>query len=172
MQATGPARWIGEAARVLLVGFLLVAGCSGDEQMRTLTEQEAAARAEEHIKQAVAALPIEPTLTLQYADSAECLDPTDNGPRGRYQIGKTYWLDSLPSDRNAELVDTLYRYWVANGYRVLTDERSASDMFVSVESETDEFRMSVKESVEGDLSLGASSPCVWPDGVPPSSVGG
>lgn len=140
-------------------------------QIRTLTKKEADSRAEEHIKQAVAALPVEPNLALQYADSAECLDPIDNGPRGRYQVGRTYWLDELPSERNADFVDTFYSYWIENGYRVLTDKRSSNDMFVSVENEKDAFRMSVKQSVEGNLSLGASSPCVWPDGVPPSSGG-
>lgn len=102
----------------------------------------------------------------------ECLDPDDDGPRGRYEVGRTYWLDGLPAGSNGEVVDALYQYWVNNGYRVLTDERSASEMFVSVEHNGDAFRMSVTESFGGDLSLGASSPCVWPDGVPPSSVGG
>ncbi|WP_245900481.1 hypothetical protein [Prauserella shujinwangii] len=139
--------------------------------MRTLTEEEAAQRAEQHIRRAVAALPEKPTLTVQYADSAECLDPTDNGPRGRYQVGKTYWLDGVPSERNEEFVDALYDYWVSHGFRILTDKRSESDRFVSVENDDDAFRMSVKQSVEGDLSLGASSPCVWPNGTPPEGAG-
>jgi hypothetical protein len=131
--------------------------------MRTLTEQEAYQRA-------VAALPEKPTLTLQDDSSMECLDPTDNGPRGRYEVGKAYWLDGLPADRNKEYVAALYEHWVSSGFRVLTDQRSSSDMFVSVENNDDAFRMSVKQSVEVDLSLGASSPCVWPDGVPPEDA--
>lgn len=140
--------------------------------MRTMTEQQAAQRADEHIQRAVAALPEKPTLTVQYEDSAECLDPTDNGPRGRFEVGKTYWLDGLPADRNKETVDALYDYWTANGFRVLSDKRSASDMFVSVENNDDAFRMSVQQSDEGDLSLGASSPCIWPDGTPPADADG
>lgn len=140
--------------------------------MRTLTEEEAAQRAEEHIQRAVAALPVEPTLRLQDDSSMECLDPTDNGPRGRYEVGKTYWLEDLPSGSTAEVVDALYQYWVSNGYSVLNNERSSGDIFVSVQHNGDVFSMSVLESVDGDLSLAATSPCVWPDGVPPSSVGG
>ncbi|TKG63828.1 hypothetical protein FCN18_29835 [Prauserella endophytica] len=140
---------------------------NGDE-MRTMTGEQAARRAQEHIDRAVAALPVRPTLEVLRDDSAECLDPTDNGPLGRYEVGKTYWLDGLPSERNAEFVDALYDHWNASGYRVLTDKRSAPDRFVSVENSDDAFRMSVQQSVEGDLSLGASSPCVWPDGVPPA----
>ncbi|PXY21043.1 hypothetical protein [Prauserella muralis] len=173
-------------AVVLLACLLVLAACGGErnddggrngtepssgtgEHMRTMTEAQARQRAQEHIDRAVAALPVKPTLTLQRDDSAECVDPTDDGPRGRYEVGKTYWLDGLPKHRNAEFVDALFDYWVGHGFRVLTDWRAKDDRFVSVENNDDAFRMSVTESVEGDLSLGASSPCVWPDGVPPST---
>lgn len=141
------------------------------EHMRTMTEPQAAQRAQEHIDRAVAALPEQPSLTLQDDSSTECLDPTDNGPRGRYEVGKTYWLDGLPADRNAEFVDALHQHWLASDFRVLTDQRSSDNRFVSVENNDDAFRMSVKQSVEGSLSLGASSPCVWPNGVPPEDAG-
>lgn len=166
----------------VLACLWLVAACGGGDgggvvadegkggSMRTMTQDEAAQRAEEHIQRAVAALPEKPTLTLLRDDAAECLDPTDNGPRGRYEVSRSYWLDDLPAERNAEFVDALVEHWDGNGYRVLTDKRESHDRFVSVEDTRDAFRMSVKQSVEGDLSLGASSPCVWPDGVPPESV--
>src|SRR5699024_10437957 len=99
-----------------------------------------------------------------------CLGPTDDGPQGRYEVARKYWLDDIPQDRNSEFVDTLYNYWNKNGYHVRTDKRSSSDKFVSVEYESDSFIVSVQQSVEGDLSLGVSSPCVWPDGVPPYST--
>lgn len=137
--------------------------------MRTLTMEQASQRAQEHIKNAVAALPVEPSLRLQDDSSMECLDPSDNGPRGRYEVGETYWLDGIPKERNSEVINTLYRYWKNNNYRILADDRTDEDMFISVEHNGDAFRMSVQQSVQGDLSLGASSPCVWPDGVPPSS---
>lgn len=37
---------------------------------------------------------------------------------------------------------------------------------VTVENRENGFRMSLQESSQGDLSIGASSPCVWPDGTP------
>lgn len=173
---------------VVLIGCLLLITSCGDEgadngnrankttssenggAMRTLTKEEAATRAEKHIRHTVAALPVEPSLRLQDDSSIECQEPTDDGPRGRYEVGKTYWLDDLPAERNAEFVDILYEYWVDNGYRVLSDKRSSSDKYVWVENKEDSFRMSVQQSVKGDLSLGAASPCVWPDGAPPSST--
>jgi hypothetical protein len=172
---------------VVLACVLFVTACGGDGgdtaadgagptsaenggHMRTMTEDEATQRAEDHIRRAVAALPEQPTLTPLRSGSTECLDPTDNGPQGRYEVSRSYWLDDLPKDRNAEFVDALYEYWTANNFRVLTDKRDAHDRFVSVENNDDAFRMSVKQSVEGDLSLGASSPCIWPNGAPPEDT--
>lgn|GEM_PF-2265215 len=139
-----------------------------EETMQTLTTDEAGERAKEHVERAVAALPVEPTLTASDAGSTECADPTDNGPRGRYQVTRSYWLDDVDAERNGVVVDALHDYWTNHGYRVLKDDRSSDDRYVWVEHEDDAFRMSVEQSVEGDLSLGAVSPCVWPDGEPPA----
>ncbi|MBB3049622.1 hypothetical protein FHS23_000617 [Prauserella isguenensis] len=146
-------------------------GTEGRQPVGTLTIEQARQRAQEHIDSAVDALPVTPELTLQRDDELECTDPDDNGPRGRYQVGRTYWLDKVPAERNAEVVDTLHGHWTSGGFRVLADERSADDRFVSVEHEGDAFRMSVQQSKDGSLSLGASSPCVWPDGRPPGDDG-
>lgn len=134
--------------------------------MRTLTHAQARERAQEHIERAVAALPsdVDVTLTLQRDDAMECDVPDDKGPGGRYEVGKTYWLDDVPPDRNGELVDALLAHWTETGFTVLADRRSSEDRFVSVENPDDGFRMSITQSYEGDLSLGASSPCVWLDG--------
>lgn len=138
--------------------------------MRTLTKEQAAERANEHIKRAVAALPVEPSLTPRRDSSMECLDPSDDGPRGRYDVSKSYRLDGISKERNSELVNTLFQHWKNNNYRILDDDRSAKDSFISVEHSGDAFRMSVVESDQGDLTVGATSPCVWPDGVPPSDT--
>lgn len=143
-------------------------GTEGRQPVGTLTIEQARQRAQRHIDSAVEALPVTPELTLQRDDELECTDPDDNGPRGRYQVGRTYWLDEIPAERNAEIVDTLHGHWTSGDFRVLADERSADDRFVSVEHEGDAFRMSVQQSKDGSLSLGASSPCVWPDGHPPA----
>lgn len=155
---------------VLFVALLLLVACVNEGTMRTLTEEEAAQRADEHIQRAVAALPVEPDLTLRDDSSMACLDPGDNGPRGRYEVGKSYRLDGLPAGSNSKVVDALYQHWVSNDYRVLSDKRSVDDRLVSVEHNGDAFRMSVLESFEGELTLGASSPCVWPDGQPREST--
>lgn len=144
---------------------------SGEESnMRTLTKEQASQRIDEHIKSAIAALPVKPSLSSLGGTSMECEDPTDHGPRGRYEISETYWLNDIPKSRNREFVDTLYRHWEHNNYRIRDDERAEDDKYVSVEHNDDGFRMSIAQNDDGDLSLGASSPCVWPDGVPPSGT--
>ena len=140
--------------------------------MDTLTTQQAGDRANEHIKNAVDALPDNPSLRTKNIvnDTMECKDPSDNGPRGRYTIYKSYWLKDIPKNHNTELVDTLYQYWKNNNYRILANQRSRDDKFISVQHNEDAFRMSVDEDDHGTLALGASSPCVWPDGTPPPST--
>ena len=173
----GLARLVGLLGCLLVVTACASTGASHDatgssgkgEQVRTLTKEQALQRAKEHVNKAVAALPVEPSLEKQDPTSMECADPSDNGPRGRYTVDQGYRLNDLPKDRNTEFVNTLYRYWKNNNYRILTDERARDDKFVSVEHNGDAFRMSVTNSGPGKLTVGASSPCVWPDGVPPSS---
>lgn len=152
---------------------LVTAGCGADPSGETgregtMNQEEAAERGQEHIDNAAAVLPdtleLEPVGGVNFA---ACDDPTDGGSRDRVTVGRSYWLDGLPSEDNDTNIDLLYEYWTANGYHVLTDSRP-EDVFVSVEHEEDFFRTSVQASAEGSLSIGASSPCVWPEGTPHS----
>ncbi|APU12879.1 hypothetical protein UA75_04100 [Actinoalloteichus sp. GBA129-24] len=97
--------------------------------------------------------------------SVECQDPTDRGPLGRSQFTTRYFLDELPREDNDSNVEAVYQHWIENGYQVLVDDRP-DRIFISVQHEDDAFRMSIRASVQGDLSLGASSPCIWPNGTP------
>ncbi|MFE1165761.1 hypothetical protein [Nocardiopsis sp. NPDC058789] len=132
----------------------------------TITEDEAAAKVDQHIANAVAALPetveLEPLGPVAFAS---CDDPTDGGPRGRVTVSLDQWLNGLPVEENEQNAELLYQYWTANGYRVLRDERP-DKLSIAVENEEDGFLMSLRASIQGDLSLGASSPCVWPEGTP------
>ncbi|MBA0125148.1 hypothetical protein H0B56_06300 [Haloechinothrix sp. YIM 98757] len=148
--------------------LLVLAACTGGSAMEpTLTEEQARDRAEQHIQEAIAALPDEPTLNLLSDYSDECTDPTDNGPQGRYQVGKTYWLDDLSPERNDAYLDALRAHWEANNYRISSDNRP-DDRTITVEHNEDAFRMSVVARPDDQrLSLGAGSPCIWPEGTPP-----
>ena len=150
---------------------LVLTGCNTGFGQRadmeeTITQDEAAEKIEQHVTDAVAALPdtveLEPLGPVAFAS---CDDPTDGGPKDRVTVSQRQWLTGLPAEDNEQNADLLYDYWVSNGYRVIHDLRP-DELFVTAESETDAFNVSVQASDEGSLSIGASSPCVWPEGTP------
>lgn len=158
------------------------------ESMRTLDQRQAAERVDQLIAEAVAALAaalsVRPRLTPLAANTTHCDDPTDHGPKGRLQVARSYWLDDLPvgGDR-AAYFDALYAYWTSHGYRVLEDGRGRtvrdrgtgevrSAPMLWVERTEDAFRLNLYGSAGGELSLGANSPCVWPEGVPTDAAAG
>lgn len=139
-----------------------------EENMKNaLTTNEAVERLEEHIANTVSVLP--ETLHLEpigpVIKGASCDDPTDGGPQDRVTASRRYWLDGLSIKENETNVELIYQYWINNDYVVLEDLRPEK-IFVSVQHEEDNFRMSVRSNVEGYLSIGSSSPCFWPDGAP------
>ncbi|MEU0239212.1 hypothetical protein ABZ234_16125 [Nocardiopsis sp. NPDC006198] len=138
------------------------------EEEAAMTHDEAYTRVEEHIAAAVAVFPEAPELEALGGDIANpCDDTVDGGESGRASVGRTYWLRGLPAEDNEASVELLHEYWTANGYQV-TDDGRPEDLAVFVENEEDSFRMSVQSSAQGSLSIGASSPCVWPEGAPGS----
>lgn len=101
-----------------------------------------------------------------------CDDPSDQGPLGRVTVAKVYWLRELPTERTAELFGAMHSYWLPHDYRVLDDDRGRRAPALFMEHNRDAFRMSMKTSVQGELSISATSPCVWPEGTPPPEVTG
>lgn len=146
--------------------------------MRTMDERQATERVDQLIADAVAALPVRPRLTPLAANTTQCDDPTDLGPKGRIQVARSYWLDDLPADQDrAVYFDAAHDYWTTHGYRVLEDgrgrtvrDRDTGEVrpapMLWVERDEDAFRLNLYGNAGGELSLGANSPCIWPTGVP------
>ncbi|MFE1099907.1 hypothetical protein ACFW4K_05255 [Nocardiopsis alba] len=152
---------------------LMLTSCSIGHSQRegteeTINQDEAAQKIDQHFTEAIVALPdnveLEPLGPIAFAS---CDDPTDGGTKGRITVSQRQWLTGLPKEDNEQNVDLFHDCWVSNGYRVIHDLRP-DELFVTVESETDAFNVSVQASDEGDLSIGVSSPCVWPEGTPNS----
>lgn len=132
----------------------------------TMTEDEAAERVQEHIDGTLASLPEGAELETRNGTLfAACDDPTDGGSKDRVTVSETFWIRGLPVEDNEANIDLMYEYWVDNGYQEIHDLRPEEN-FVTMENEGDSFRVSVRTSNKGSLSLSASSPCVWPDGQP------
>ena len=133
----------------------------------TLNTEEAVERLEEHIANAVAVLP--ETLELEpvgpVVKGASCDDPTDGGSQERVMAGRSYWLTGLPKEDNETNAELLHQYWIDNGYVVIRDGR-LNKMSIALRSEQDDFSLTLKSSPDDRLSISASSPCFWPDGVP------
>jgi hypothetical protein len=154
----------------IVVTVAAMASCSAPKPevplKNTITQQEANARAERYPQEAADSLTPAPRLELLARfDNSECTDPTDNGPMGRVYVSRDYWLRDIPHERNADVVAGLVRWWQDHDFVIQIDKRPGEN-WVSAENRTDGFSMSVQESSQGDLSLGATSPCVWPNGTP------
>ena len=154
-----------------LVVASMLSGCgigtTGETDMNeTITQDRAAEKVREHIERTLTALPDEAELeTRRGTLFASCDDATDGGPGDRVTVSETFWIRGLPVEDNEAGIERMYEYWTANGYRVLRDERPDS-LSLTVEHEEDSFRVGVRTSDKGSLSISASSPCVWPEGTP------
>jgi hypothetical protein len=158
------ARRTGGIAAVV-AAVLVSCGIDGGEQpVNTITQQEANNRAEQYVRDAVTAVSPAPRLEpLAHEEAGDCSDPTDGGPRGRVLANRSHWLRDIPQGNNPAVVDALAKWWSDHNFTVLTDERPK---YVQVENKDDGFRMYVQESAQGGLTLGVTSPCVWPNGTP------
>lgn len=151
--------WVAGAAVVVML-----TGCGGETEDEAspdspLSEKQASKRVEKHISDTVSVLP--DSLKLEPVGSTVSA-PCE--PDHLITVSKSYWLDGLPAEENKQYVDEMVKYWTTNGYTVVDDLRP-DELFVSVGNDKDGFGMSVRTSVQGNLSLGASSPCINPGGT-------
>jgi hypothetical protein len=158
------------AAVTIIAALTLSMSCGTDESakppMTTITLQEANTRVEKYITDAVTGLAPQPRLELLSREEAgDCSDPTDHGALGRVLASRGFWLRDIPEARNADMINTLVQWWKDHNFVILADDRPSRN-YVWAENKADGFRMAVQESAQGDLSLGATSPCVWPNGTP------
>ncbi|MCA1677136.1 MAG: hypothetical protein LC799_34800 [Actinobacteria bacterium] len=105
------------------------------------------------------------TPSLEQLDT-ECIDPTDDGPRNRIQVSKSYFVDGIPKEDNEAHFTAVRQWWTSHGFGVLDDERTPPRR-LRVEHSEDGFRMAFQEGGDGSVLLSATSPCrIWPDGTP------
>ncbi len=131
----------------------------------TITEQQAKDKVELYIETALSALPATARRKPFTRNRSECTDPTDKGPQGRFEISATYEVTGLDTAKFAEYFDALVQWWSAHDFEVLTDSRP-KDQYVFVRNNADAFDMSAQANDLGKFYVGATSPCVWPNGTP------
>ena len=153
----------------LLVVAVLVAtvACGGDKVEPSISLADAQATASKDLREAAAAV-FPPGFSLEEMppQPLPCTG-SSNRPDGRVLVGVSFWVNGIDNARNNSYFDALKNWWTAHGWAVATDSRPG-DMFVN--AGRDGYLMSLQASVNGRLSLGNSTPCVWRSGTPePSS---
>lgn len=138
----------------------------------TMTQQHASARAEQILRGTADAITPRPTLETYGPGSGTgpCLvNPNDTSDK-RVQVTLTYWLRGISAQDNASVAAQILHYWKHMGYAI-TDTKglgtAAPNIFAGTPS--DDFLISLQTSANGAMSIGATSPCIWPKGTPPAS---
>ncbi|WP_051065451.1 hypothetical protein [Nocardiopsis potens] len=143
---------------------LLAGACVGDSEetgpSSPLDEAEAGERVEKHIADAVGALPGE----VELEDVGNGLVSASCETDPLITVSRSYWLRGLPEEDIEQNVDLLVEHWEGSGFAVTGDLRP-DDVFVTAENEEDGFTMTVAASIQGSLSIDASSPCIDPSGT-------
>ena len=152
-------------ASCVLAGAASCTG-SGLSTTPTLTEQQANEQADQRITDAARQLSPQPELVRKPNQDVPCTGLSNAGP-AKVTIGRVYELRGLTPDRAPEYVDTLRRYWTAQGYQIM--DGSAAYPLVRVEHPKDGFKLSFGVR-NGIAELSAVLSCIWPDGTPPPST--
>lgn len=131
----------------------------------TITIEQANQKVDDWLTQVRQALPPEATYELSSSEErGSCLDPADGGSQERVVANRTYKVLGLPKDMIPSYFDALRSWWQNHNFRIL--DNTPPNEFLWVENNNDGFRMTFQASPQGNLFLIASSPCVWPGGVP------
>jgi hypothetical protein len=143
-------------------------------ERNTITKQQAIDRAEQIIRDTGAAVKPKPRLERypSVAEETNCVDPTDGGSPDRTIISREYWLRDVPRSRNGEVAQQIKAYWDSKSYKITGADRfDTGNPEITGHTLPDEFRISLTTNVDGDMSIGTNSPCIWPNGTPePSST--
>jgi hypothetical protein len=136
-----------------------------------MDEQQASARAEEIVHQAVEGMSPKPTLKRTgLRPLGACIARDDGGPDDRVQYRLTYQLTGVPGSDAKTLVRQARDAWVKLGYKFQSEDGDWSDPFpsVSMRTEPDDFWMTALTGVmnrakgEGLAAISVTSPCFAP----------
>ncbi|MEU6506903.1 hypothetical protein [Streptomyces sp. NPDC046942] len=169
------------SAIVLLCAAVAITACGSQQdssgngatksKQATMDEQQASARAEEIVHQAVEGMSPKPTLKRTgLRPLGACIARDDGGPDDRVQYRLTYQLTGVPGSDAKTLVRQARDAWVKLGYKFQSQDGDWSDPFpsVSMRTEPDDFWMTALTGVvnrakgEGLAAISVTSPCFAP----------
>lgn len=135
----------------------------------TITQQQAADRVEQILRGTADGLTPRPRLEVAKEVSyiGSCLADPDDTADARKQVVRTYWLRDISERDYASIGEQILRLWKRQGYAI-NDTPGVGTSEPNIHAVTqDDFLLELAWTGSGDLSIGASSPCLWPDGTPP-----
>ncbi len=159
---------------LVLVLAVALSGCSGSSVNRhpTMTQQQAAAHAEQIMRDTADALTPRPTLEIYQPGSttSACLDDTNpQSAQGLVVVSRTYWLRGIPHTSNTAIGEQVLRLWKQKGWVInSTKGIGTSEPQITGIARPYAFGINLEWSSDGSLSIQASSVCIWPNGTPPA----
>jgi hypothetical protein len=163
------------AVTITACGSQQNSGGATKSKQATMDEQQASARAEEIVRQAVEGMSPKPTLKRTgLRPLGACIARDDGGPDDRVQYRLTYQLTGVPGGDAKTLVRQARDAWVKLGYKFQSEDGDWSDPFpsVSMRTEPDDFWMTALTGVvnrakgEGLAAISVTSPCFAPSQGP------
>lgn len=138
-----------------------------------LDETQAYPRAEQHIRDAVAALGTEVVLVPELRNAVS--PPPESGQSHLVNVEVSYVARLPESDdvfaRNRKLFQRLKQWWLEQGYELVTDVPDEPFTVLRVDDPHDGFVIALRQGKIGNLWFTANSPLVTPTGQPPPPPG-
>jgi hypothetical protein len=168
MTTTARARWQAAAIAAAIAG-LLTACSGGGVAAKTMTQAQATQRAQTILRETAVALDPEPTLEVAplttYTD--QCLADIPNASQ-MVTVAYTYYLRDVPASRYGSIGQQIKAYWQKRGYTISTSGGFSGNQPAIYGQTKDAFLISLDSNSQNTLYIGATSPCVYPHGTPPS----
>lgn len=154
------------------------AGCSEDDAPETtITVREADARIESHLRAIAAAIPAQDLQSLDPRRDpggrplaeplvAPCGGVLGGAEDGRVTVSRAYALDDIPTSQVDAAIQTAVDYMTAHDYTITT--MALDQGLVRAAAPDGTTALVIQRTVDGYVTIGADSSCVWPDGTRPA----
>lgn len=150
---------------------LLLAGCSGGTvATKTMTQAQATVRAGQILTGTATALTPRPQLDFDPAlgnGADQCLADIPDADK-MVNVNRIAWLRAIAVSRNGSIGRQVEAYWKKQGYSISTASGFDQESPVITGETSDHFTISLATGKNGLMSISASSPCIYPEGTPPS----
>ena len=168
-------RWLAGAAAVAAVTLAGCSGGSGGTVAKTMNQHQAAAMAEQIVHDTATALHPQPRLDFDPSlgnDATQCLAEHLPDASKMVTVYRTAWLRGIPDGEQVNIANQVKAYWQKQGYIIGTTANFAQGKpeitgYTPHKDPFEVFTFTLTTASNGWISIGATSPCVWPNGTPP-----